>query len=334
MVMNVQPAGDESTPFSRSLTTVTRYDAATLREQDRFPYWHDLICRLFPRASGRRSDDLPFQANLQRTVLGSLDVSDIQCNALRYERVRQDMRSDENEDFLVSLMLSGRARLEQDGRVAEQGPGDFVLYHAAKPFVYDFPQCYRILLARVPRRVMLGRLQQAERLTAVTVSSSLQLGGLAAAMMRSAAALDLPGQTTTSAKVGTALVDVISAAIEAEVGDRKDLHDRQAALLKRAKDYMRTHIDDPDVDVEAVANAIHASSRTLSRAFASEGLSVIRWLWKQRLEAGYAALREGRASQVSDVALGCGFVSVSHFSRLFKSAYGVPPHSLLITRRH
>jgi AraC family transcriptional activator of tynA and feaB len=321
-------------PAPWSLTTVTRYDATTLREQDRFPYWQDLICRLFPRAAGRRGDDHPFEANLQRTLLGTMDVSDIRCNALRYDRARQDMRSDDNEDFLISLMLSGRARLEQNGRVTEQGPGDFVLYDAAQPFVYDFPSDYHILLAQVPRRAMLSRLLEAERLTAVSVSSSTPLGNMAALMMRSAVTLDLPAQTTASAKVGVALVDVISAAIEAEVADRAELRDRQAGLLKRAKDYMRARIDDPELDVEAIANALFVSPRTLSRAFATEGITVIRWLWKQRLEVGYAALSEGTASQVSDVAMGCGFVSGSHFSRMFKSTYGVLPHTLLRGGRH
>jgi len=308
---------------------VTRYDVVPLREQDRLAYWQELICRLFPRASGRRRDDLPFMGNLDRSVLGAIEVSDIRCNALRYDRVRQDQRVDGGEDFLVSLMLSGEARLEQDGRVAVQGPGDFVLYDAAKPFVYDFPQGYRILLAKIPRRVMLCRLPDAERLTAVTVCGETPLGNLAGTMIRSAVSLDLPGQLAVTAKVGISLVDLLSAAFEIGLADRKELCDRQAGLLKRAKDYMRAHIDEPELDVDGIAKAVHVSSRTLSRAFATEGTTVIRWLWKERLVASYAALSEGRATQVSDVALGCGFVSGSHFSRMFKSTYGVLPHTML-----
>lgn len=308
---------------------VTRYDAATLREQDRLAYWYDLICRLFPRATCRRAGDVSFYASLERSVLGAVEVSDIRCNALRYDRVRQDQRLDQSEDFLVSMLVSGAARLEQDGRVAVQEPGDFVLYDAARPFVYDFPQSYHMLLAKIPRRVLLSRLPDAERLTAVTVSGATPLGSLAATMIRSAASLDLPVQATASAKVGISVVDLVSAAIEMEFSDRRELCDRQASLLKRAKDYMRAHIDEPELDVDAIANAVYVSPRTLSRAFASEGTTVIRWLWKERLAASHAALSEGRATQVSDVALGCGFASGSHFSRMFKSTYGVLPHTML-----
>jgi AraC family transcriptional regulator, positive regulator of tynA and feaB len=308
---------------------VTRYDSNTLREQDRFDYWQDLICRLFPRATGQRRDDDRFQAHLDRNVLGAIEVSDISCNALRWDRARPDQRLDQSEVFLLSLMVEGQARLEQGGRVAVQGPGDFVLYDAARPFVYDFPQPYRFLLAKIPRRAMLSRLPDAERLTAVAVATATPLGSLAANMMRTVAALDAPEDAPTSAKVGTSLVDILSVAIEMELSGCKELRDRQAGLLKRAKDFLRSRLDEPELDVDRIANALHVSSRTLSRAFAAEGTTVIRWLWKERLEAGYNALREGRASQVTDVALGCGFTSGSHFSRMFKSTYGVLPHTLL-----
>ena len=308
---------------------VTRYDASALREQDRFAYWQDLICKLFPRASGRRGDELPFLAQLNRSVLGTVEVSDIRCNALRYDRGRQDQRQDQSEVFLLSMMLEGNAQLEQGGRVAVQGPGDIVLYDAAQPFIYDFPKAYHILLAKIPRRAMLSRLPDAERLTAVTIGSQTPMGGLAANMIRTVASLNLPGDASASAKVGTSLVDVLSVAIEMEVAGRTELCDRQAGLLKRAKEYMRSRIDESELDVDGIASALYVSPRTLSRAFASEGTTVIRWLWKERLEASYAALSEGRAMQVSDVALGCGFASGSHFSRMFKSTYGVLPHTLL-----
>jgi AraC family transcriptional activator of tynA and feaB len=308
---------------------VTQYNVSALREQERFAYWHDLICRLFPRAAGRRGDELPFVAHLDQSVLGTIEVSDISCNALRYDRARQDQRQDDNEDFLLSLMLQGSAQLEQDGRIAVQGPGDIVLYDAARPFIYDFPQAYRILLAKIPRRAMLGRLPDAERMTAVTVESHSTLGGLAANMMRTAASLNLPGEAPASARVGASLVDILSAAIELELSGRKELCNRQAALLKRAKEHMRARLDETELDVDRIANALHVSPRTLSRAFASEGTTVIRWLWSARLEASYTALKEGCATQVTDVALGCGFTSGSHFSRMFKSTYGVLPHTLL-----
>lgn len=307
----------------------THFDSALRQDKDQFAYWLELICRHFPRATGVRDNAAPFSGHLERNVLGAVEVSDIRCSSLKYARGRQDQLRDDCEDFLVSMLVEGRSRIEQCGRVATQEPGDFVLYDAARPFVYEFPTDYQMMLVKIPRKTMLCRLPNAERLTAVKFSSSSPLGGLASTMVRSAVGLDLPGQSSCSAKVGASLVDILTASFQTELDDDNELVDRQASILKRAKDYIRAHMDDSELDVETIARAVHVSSRTLSRAFATEGISVIRWLWKERLSASYTALSEGRASQVADVALGCGFVSGSHFSRMFKTTYGVLPHTLL-----
>lgn len=307
----------------------TTYESVLRKDKDQFAYWLELICRHFPRATGFRDADAPFSGHLDRNILGSVEVSDIRCSPLKYSRGRQDQLQDDCEDFLVSLLLEGRARIEQCGRVAEQMPGDFVVYDAARPFVYEFPTNYQMLLVKVPRKTMLCRLPNAERLTAVKFGSASPVGGLASTMVRSAAGLRLPGHSSPSAKVASSMLDLMTAAFETELQDDRELVDRQAAILKRAKDYIRANIDDSDLDVEAIACAVHVSSRTLSRAFASEGVTAMKWLWKERLSRSYTALTEGRAEQVADIAVGCGFTSGSHFSRLFKATYGVLPHTLL-----
>ncbi|MEY2874958.1 MAG: hypothetical protein RLZZ373_2329, partial [Pseudomonadota bacterium] len=97
---------------------VSHFDTTHICERERVDYWVQLVCRFYPHAAGRRLKDAPFAAQLERTVLGAVEVSDIRCSALRYERRMQDLRADESEDLLVSYMLEGEAQLEQCGRVA------------------------------------------------------------------------------------------------------------------------------------------------------------------------------------------------------------------------
>jgi AraC family transcriptional activator of tynA and feaB len=308
---------------------VNRFDTTPLNDRERVDHWMDIIRRYFPHAAGQRVDAQSFSAQLQRTVLGPVELSDIRCSQIRYERRTQEVRTDAAEEMLVSYMLEGEARLEQGGRVANLGAGDIALYDAARPFVYDFGSPYRMLLAKVPRRVLLSRLPDAERLTAIRISGASKVGSLASTVLSSAVAIDVPQDTVASIRLGTSMVDILASAIEMELDAQGDLRDRQAQLLKKAKDYIRAHLDDTELDVDQVALALHVSTRTLSRAFASEGISVIKWLWQERLETSYVTLSEGRATQVLDVVAGCGFSSRSHFSRLFKARYGVLPHTFL-----
>jgi AraC family transcriptional regulator, positive regulator of tynA and feaB len=186
-----------------------------------------------------------------------------------------------------------------------------------------------MLLTKVPRRVLLSRLPDAERMTAIRIDGTSPVGRLASEVLRSAVSIDIPQDTASSSRLGASMVDILASAIEMELDTHEDLRNRQAQLLKKAKAFIHAHLDQTDLTIYTIAQTLHVSPRTLNRVFASEGTTVIKWLWNERLQASHAILSEGRATQVIDVVAGCGFTNGSHFSRMFKTAYGVLPHTLL-----
>jgi AraC-like DNA-binding protein len=309
----------------------TRFDAATVRESERFSYWHEEMCRNFCRAESKPVTPRPFNASLSCADLGSVQISSIDCEALRYQRAAGDVRSSPAEDFLLSVLVGGSGRIEQQGRLTQQNVNDVVIYDTAQPFVYEFPDRYQMVLLKIPRRAMLARVPEAERLTALKIDGQTPLGSLAATMIRNAATLDLQ-DGAAAAKVGTSIIDVIAAVMDVQFAGSSRPSDRHASLLHRAQAYMRSHLDDPELGVDGIAAALHMSSSTLGRLFAGSGTTVMRWLWEERLAAGHRALLEGRARQVTEVALTCGFSSFSHFSRSFKARYGHSPNTLIRAR--
>lgn len=310
---------------------ITHFDATAVRESERFAYWHEEMCRNFCRAESmpvRRPD--PFHARLSCTALGSIQVSSIECSPLRYQRAADDVRSSPSDEFLLSVLAGGNGRIEQQGRLTEQSVGDVVIYDTARPFVYEFADSYQMVLLKIPRRAMLARVPEAERLTALRISGQTPLGSLAATMIRNAAALDLQ-DGTAAARVGASIIDVIAAAMDVQFATTSRATDRHASLLRRAQQYIRSHLDDSELSVDSISSALHVSSSTLARLFAGSGTTVMRWLWEERLAAGHRALSEGRVKQVTEVALSCGFSSFSHFSRSFKARYGHSPNTMIRT---
>jgi AraC-like DNA-binding protein len=74
-------------------------------------------------------------------------------------------------------------------------------------------------------------------------------------------------------------------------------------------------------DLAALCNM---SLRTLQRRFDEEyGLPVGQWMRNFRLSQAYTRITSGESVKV--VAYDLGFKQLSHFSRVFKAAYGVPP---------
>ncbi|MEV5904908.1 helix-turn-helix transcriptional regulator [Streptomyces sp. NPDC052127] len=98
-------------------------------------------------------------------------------------------------------------------------------------------------------------------------------------------------------------------------------------VLMRVLEYVELHLTDPDLSPEVIAGAHHISVRYLHKLFKDEGTTVGRWILRRRLEECRRDLmRYGRGGRtIAAVAARWGFLSATHFSRVFRSAYGMSP---------
>jgi AraC-like DNA-binding protein len=73
-----------------------------------------------------------------------------------------------------------------------------------------------------------------------------------------------------------------------------------------------------------LAALCNVSLRTLERHFKSQyGTTLMAWMQELKLSQAYERVKAGES--VKAVAYSLGFKQLSHFSRAFKTAYGVPP---------
>ena len=80
-----------------------------------------------------------------------------------------------------------------------------------------------------------------------------------------------------------------------------------------------------DFSMEEIANYTGRSLSTFKRDFKKcSALSPREWLIRRRLEAAHGLIRKG-GRKVSEICFEVGFKNLSHFSKIYKIAYGVPP---------
>lgn len=99
-----------------------------------------------------------------------------------------------------------------------------------------------------------------------------------------------------------------------------------AGLRTSAGALIDRNLNDRDLSVASLTGALGVSRATLFRAFAAEGGINVQ-IRRRRLQSARAALldRVDRRPTVAEVAHMHGFVSESHFSRVFREAYGEAP---------
>ncbi len=104
---------------------------------------------------------------------------------------------------------------------------------------------------------------------------------------------------------------------------------RAPDLFSEAADKIEDRLWDSELDAEDVARMLNVSTRTLHRAFRSQGVTLSAWIREQRLERCRDDLLDPRHRHVpiSKVAARWGIPDAAHFSRLFKLRYGVSPRT-------
>lgn len=148
---------------------------------------------------------------------------------------------------------------------------------------------------------------------------------------------------------GTAALDMMFSIIHADHGENvvnriceqcladrvRNPHDRQRLPLRARLgvhntkllfiiELMEANIDEP-LSLVDIANYVGLSRRQIERLFRTGlGMSPARYYLEIRLDRARHLLLQSNMAIV-DVAIACGFVSASHFSKCFREMYGMSP---------
>jgi AraC-like DNA-binding protein len=298
--------------------------------KERLAFWQDVACQTYVRVECGLISDHGFNAQLIQTDIGNLKFTDHRCSTpMQFKRLAQGFREDSCSDFQLMLLESGNVHVTQQGRQAIVVAGDMVLYEASQPFSLDFTTPHKDLNFKIPHHLLSSRLAQASDLTAITLRGGTAIGQMAAAAIRHSYRLSELPTSAAQNRAGSALLDMLATALDMELNHKQEAPTRHQQHLATIKQYMIANLDDAEMNIERIARTHNVTCRTINRLFAQDGTTAIRWLWQQRLNASHKALCEGRFKQVTDAALNCGFSDFSHFSRSFKKAFGVCPHTLI-----
>jgi AraC-like DNA-binding protein len=268
-----------------------------------------------------------FRGVIRGAGIDEVHVSDVRATDHVVERTPELIARGDRPYFKVSLMLAGRGLLVQDGREAVLSPGDLAVYDTSRPYSLVFDEDFRTMVVMFPRHLITLPPDMVGQLTAVRISGSEGLGAVVTPYLTQLAAnLDqLAG--STGARLAHSALDLVTTVFTRELGLDGTTADPHRALMQRIRGHIDRNLASTDLGPASIAAAHYISTRHLHGLFQEQGTTVSTWIRTRRLEQCRRDLIDAVLADrpVAAIAARWGFVDAAHFSRAFKSAFGVSP---------
>ncbi|MDN3027203.1 helix-turn-helix domain-containing protein [Streptomyces sp. S.PB5] len=298
--------------------------------------WHEAVSKTFIPLGVKLLEREPSVGTISSEQFGSLQTSVVRAGPQVVTRTPRLISKDREEWITVALQHSGTAVLEQDGREALLQPGDFAISDSGRPFRKTLTEEFGFTAIHLPRKDLRVAEQDLRAHTARVFSSSGNTSGLVATYLTRLAQGTGPSDGPVRRRLGLVATDLLALLIhERSEKLNPQSPDSAHAMLALIKEYIVRNLSDPGLSPESVAAAHRVSVRYLHKLFEHEDTTMSRWIQRHRLERCRRDLLQptGMTSTVAAVALRWGFVSPSHFSRLFRATYGVSPREWQMAER-
>jgi AraC-like DNA-binding protein len=237
----------------------------------------------------------------------------------------------EKEYLLVNAVKSGIMSIEQRGRTLTFGPGDVAVLDPQHIFTVSLREPTRFSALRVPKPAFRERgLRSSFPVVLHPNPASADVCAVRDVLLN----LTSQGGKASEAllaRLGGQCIDLFDVLIDS--GDEPGSRRADAVTVRRAKQFIARGLGDPDLNVERIADGLHMSVSSLTRAFQATGLSTMRYVWSMRLEqAARRLLADASHGTIKKIAYQCGFASHAHFSRMFKARYQMTPREYAINQ--
>jgi AraC-like DNA-binding protein len=295
----------------------------------RAEYWQHILEDSFGPADLRVGGGLDARDQLRIGDAGAVRVTELSISSRNEaERTRTHIRQLDRELYKVHVHTRGRGRVEQDGRQTWLMPGDLTFADLTRPCRWAYSSAQFVSVA-FPRALLPVSAEELRQLNGVRIPGARGLSALLATLAR-----QLPGHLddcgpTERARLGTAVLDLVTAAVAARLDHTRDVppESRQRALVMRVLAFIDERLGDPGLSPAAIASAHHISVSYLYKLFETQPAPVAEWIRQRRLQRCRRDLLDPalRHTPVSTIAARWGFPSAAHFSRLFRAIHGLPP---------
>lgn len=300
---------------------------ADLPVRERFDFWWETVATSIVAVDVHSDSAENFRAQMRAVDLGSVQISEVRCPPFHARRTLRLIRKSDAETLQVSVHLSGKSGLRQGHHEAVISAHDVTVYDTSRPFDAWCDHDGHGLILQARRGLVPLPATILERNLAVPMSGRHGLGAVLVGILRHTIEESSHLRTADMARLGTVVLDLLTAVLtgESETRGLDEVHHRN--LLLRVHAFIEDHLADESLSPSMIAAAHHISVRSLHRLFQRAGQTVTRSIRQRRLTRCHHDLADPRLAQFSMHAIASrwGCPDPAHFSRAFRAAYGLTP---------
>jgi AraC family transcriptional activator of tynA and feaB len=265
------------------------------------------------------------------TFMHSLNGTDIS-----FRRSWHHIRARRAAVRLLYFVLQGEMQVVSAAGSYTVMPGRCAVINADEPF---YTQCsvpeggsFESALAVVPEHLILSRMPWAKRLT-----TGFEVDAAQRPVVTSLLELLCFEGDRLSRRAGDPLAEAFLESVSDGVGDKITGATRSCSLVDRRfadiRECIQKYVTSPELTSEWVAQYCGISPRYLCYVLKANDTCFSELLWNERLPKArdWLVCDAFRQYPIHKIAGMAGFKSAAHFSRMFKSAYGMSPKDYRIT---
>jgi AraC-like DNA-binding protein len=247
-------------------------------------------------------------------------------------RGRAEISSDEGAFLGVSFQKSGRSVCEPHSGQTILNSGDLLIWNGAHPVRFEMPEYFQRVCLLVPLDTFEGLLPEAKSY----VGAHLRYRHAVSRLLGNCLSTLADDVLTNDAEPAGAAVELTLGLLGAALTRHRESSDigPRANLYQRMTSFIEKRLGDSELSPVMLAQTHHISTRYLHLIFSERGTTVGAWIRERRLAQCRAELaRPGSDRTVTEIAIHWGFSDLAHFSRSFRSAYGLSPLEFRNARR-
>ncbi len=302
--------------------TTRSWRTADVPPAARFDAWTEALCatHLDWELAGRTRD---FRAEVIARDIGDLRLIGCRCDPCVGFRTARQVGLADGDYIGILFELAGSEILRQDGREATLQPGDFVIWDSSRAMEFRVIEPLEKMTILVRKERMRRFLPEIDQIAGMRIEGTEMLGPLVGSHLRQLSTGLETLEDRHLRMIADTTLELVAAGARAKEGAGPALSDR---VYARVCAFVVDQLADPDLSPASIAQANGISVRYLHKLFSSRGRSVSRWILKARLDHCRRDLEtRARDRSITEVAFGWGFNDGSHFSRSFRSEFGMTP---------